>query len=82
VNGKFYIGQTIHGVDFRFQRHIDDATGKRHLNTHFGRAIRKYGPEHFYVEEIDTAYSQEELTRKEYEWLNYAAAEDRRDSRL
>ena len=69
VNGKFYIGQSISPVEFRFQRHIGDAIGKRHLDTHFARAIRKYGPEHFHVETIDFAYSQKELTKKESEWI-------------
>lgn len=69
INNKFYIGQSINDVNVRFQRHIGDSIGKRHLNTHFGRAIRKYGPEHFHVEIIDTAYNQEELTKKEYEWI-------------
>ena len=70
VNDKFYIGQTIHDIKFRFDRHIKDSTtNKNPLNTHFARAIRKYGAEHFHIEKIDEAYSQEELTQKEYEWI-------------
>ena len=41
------------------------------LDTHFARAIRKIGPEHFKIEVIDTANSQEELTEKEYYWIHY-----------
>lgn len=41
------------------------------LNTHLARAIRKYGPENFIVEQIDIATSVEELTQKESYWVHY-----------
>lgn len=69
LNGKFYIGQTVRTPEIRWERHKNDALGDRHLNTHFARAIRKYGPENFTVETIDTASSQEELTKKEHDWI-------------
>lgn len=51
INNKFYIGQTIHDIKFRFDRHIKDSTTKKNpLNTHFARAIRKYGAEHFHMD--------------------------------
>lgn len=62
-NNKVYIGQTIRGIQERFARHIKDAMSNR-LDTHFARAIRKYGPENFIIEEIDTAETQEELNKK------------------
>lgn len=70
VNKKIYIGQTIRPIKQRFQRHITDALNNV-LDTHFARAIRKYGKEAFIVEEIDNAKSQEELTEKEIMWINY-----------
>lgn len=69
LNGKFYIGQTVRTPEVRWERHKSDALGDRHLDTHFARAIRKYGPENFTVETIDTASSQEELTKKEHDWI-------------
>ena len=42
VNGKVYIGQSIRPIEQRFQRHINDAVNNI-LDTHFARAIRKYG---------------------------------------
>ena len=68
VNNKVYIGQSVRGVQQRFHRHINDAMTDR-LNTHFARAIRKYGPENFVVEVIDTAETQDELNRKEQYWI-------------
>jgi len=44
INGKIYIGQTIRPAECRFNRHINDAMHNI-LNTHFARAIRKYGPD-------------------------------------
>ena len=62
-NNKVYIGQTIRPIKDRFNRHINDALNNI-LDTHFARAIRKYGKESFIIEEIDTASSQEELKSK------------------
>ena len=60
LNGKSYIGQTIRPINQRWHRHVNDAMNNI-LDTHFARAIRKYGEKSFSVEEIDSASSQEEL---------------------
>lgn len=70
INDKVYIGQTIRPIEERFKRHINDAINNI-LDTHFARAIRKYGKENFYIEEIDRANSQEELNLKEQYWIRY-----------
>ena len=70
INDKVYIGQTIKTIAERFQRHKNDALSNR-LDTHLARAIRKYGTENFIIEQIDTAQTQEELTKKEYYWINF-----------
>ena len=69
-NNKVYIGQTIRPIKDRLNRHINDALHNI-LDTHFARAIRKYGKESFIIEEIDTASSQEELNQKEQYWIRY-----------
>lgn len=69
-NNKVYIGQSIRPVNQRFQRHINDALNNI-LDTHFARAIRKYGKENFIIEKIDTANTQEELNKKEQYWIKY-----------
>jgi group I intron endonuclease len=70
INNKIYIGQTVHTIQHRFQRHINDAINCN-LNTHFARAIRKYGKESFRIEIIDTTNSSEELTAKERYWIHF-----------
>ena len=69
-NDKVYIGQTIRPVEQRFHRHINDALNNI-LNTHFARAIRKYGKDSFIIKTIDTARTQDELNQKEQYWIRY-----------
>lgn len=70
INDKIYVGQTIRPIEERFHRHIQEALSNK-LDTHFARAIREYGPEHFFVTCIDTASSKEELNQKEIYWIKY-----------
>ena len=69
-NNKVYIGQTIRPIKQRINRHFNDALNNI-LDTHFARAIRKYGKENFIIEEIDTAQTQDELNKKEQYWIQY-----------
>ena len=69
-NDKVYIGQTIRPVKDRFHRHINDAMNNI-LDTHFARAIRKYGKDSFIIEIIDKATTQEELNQKEQYWIKH-----------
>ena len=69
-NNKVYIGQTIRPVKDRFNRHMNDALNSI-LDTHFARAIRKYGKENFIIEVIDEAQNQESLNEKERYWIQY-----------
>ena len=75
INGKVYIGQTIRPIQKRFNRHINDAINKI-IDTHFARAIRKYGKDNFTIELIDTANTQEELTKKEQQWIKFYNSTD------
>lgn len=65
-NNKVYIGQTIRPINQRFHRHLNNI-----LDTHFARAIRKYGKDSFIIEEIDTAQTQDELNQKEQYWIRF-----------
>ena len=69
-NNKVYIGQTINPVENRWRRHILDAQNNI-LDTHFVRAIRKYGADSFNYEIIDTAQNQDELNQKEKYWIDF-----------
>ena len=59
INGKVYIGQTIHSLDDRWQQHIRNA--KKGVRTHFYSAIRKYGENNFEPEVICEATTKEEM---------------------
>ena len=65
-----YIGQTIRPIKDRFNRHMNDALNEV-LDTHFARAIRKYGRDSFIIEQIDEALDQQELNQKEQYWIRY-----------
>lgn len=69
-NNKVYIGQTIRPIQDRLHRHINDALNNI-LDTHFARAIRKYGKNNFIIEQIDQAQTQNELNKKEQYWIQY-----------
>lgn len=68
INNKIYIGQTCETLQRRFKRHMGYQKDKN--NTKFYRAVRRYGVKNFYIEEIDSANSQEELDEKELYWIN------------
>lgn len=71
INNKVYIGQTINPIQDRFNRHISDAINNI-LDTHFARAIRKYGPEHFSWVEIESGITDKAyLTEREHYWILY-----------
>lgn len=69
VNNKVYIGQTCEDINKRFRRHMGYQSLEH--DTKFYRAVRKYGKENFYIEQIDSADTQEELDDKEIYWINY-----------
>lgn len=71
INGKIYIGQTIQSVKDRWYRHCGKSgISKAELNTHFKRAILKYGKENFTIETIEMCDSTE-LNDKEKFYISY-----------
>lgn len=64
INNKVYIGQTICSLGKRWREH-------RCFSSHsvLSRAIKKYGPENFKIEEIDGANAQDELNYRENFWI-------------
>lgn len=54
VNGKIYIGQTIHRLTLRWRKHKTSAASGSDLALH--RAIRKYGANNFSVEVIAESF--------------------------
>ena len=64
VNGKIYVGKTEDTPQLRFEEHLRNVKRGTKQSKLYS-AIKCYGPENFYVEEIDSADSLEELNKKE-----------------
>lgn len=67
INDKLYIGQTVQPLIRRWQAHLKDS---KILDTHFYRAMRAYGVEHFLIEPIETV-PDEQLNEREQYWIAY-----------
>ena len=63
VNGKIYVGQTIHSLATRWHYHVKSSVKGSTCALH--SAIRKYGKEAFKVEKLTIADSLEDLNQKE-----------------
>lgn len=83
INNKLYIGQTTDkkgfngrygergtGIEKVYNHHIKKEKQDKSYNKHLLRSIEKYGFDAFEVnEEFDIAYSQEELNKLEYMYI-------------
>lgn len=82
VNSKVYVGQTSMNIKVRFQDHLSAARhGKDYV---IGKAIRKYGEDKFYVEQLEECRinGKKALTKllneRETYWISYYNATDNR----
>lgn len=74
INGKVYIGQTIHSIEYRFSRHcLKSQNGCVVLHN----AITKYGKENFKVELIEEV-PIEKLDEREIYWISYYKSTNRK----
>lgn len=64
INGKMYVGQTIHSLEKRFKDHC-----KKSKCRGIHSAIIKYGPSNFKVEVIETVDCLEKLNDREVFWI-------------
>lgn len=74
INGKVYIGQTIHTLEARYRRHLSCA--ERGDKGHLHPAMRKYGYNNFkceVIEEIDESLpnAKQTLDEREIYWIKY-----------
>lgn len=74
ASSKVYIGQTTKTIEERFAEHLKSSTEKTKETLHLYLAMNKYGKETFYVEQLDTAQSREELNDKERYWITFYAS--------
>jgi group I intron endonuclease len=73
VNEKKYVGQSSeHFLSHRWGGH--KARAKQGSDTHLYRAMRKYGVENFFIEEIARCHTKTELLRLEKFWIGLLKA--------
>lgn len=68
VNGKVYIGKTNYSVEKRFKEHCRDARRRRCEKRPLYSAMRKYGVEHFKVEQLEEVPLEMAFDRERY-WI-------------
>lgn len=68
INGKIYIGATEFSIKKRFEEHRRESFRASKIHRPLYEAIKKYGIEHFHVEQIEETDSPK--TREQY-WIEY-----------
>lgn len=70
INGKIYIGKTLKTVKERWKEHCSDYQKERYEKRPLYSAMKKYGVENFYIEEIEEC-SDKVLSEREKYWIEY-----------
>ena len=66
INDKLYVGKTITTINDRWLHHLD---AYHKYDWHLYRAMRKYGIEHFWIEEIEQC-SDKIINEREIYWID------------
>jgi group I intron endonuclease len=69
VNGKRYVGQTVHTVEGRWKEHVNAAKRNKGGARLLSAAIRKYGAAAFVHELLDVVTTQEGVDIAEARWI-------------
>lgn len=70
LNGNCYIGQTVKKMNIRWNEHAHQAR-LFHKKSYIYSAMRKYGIENFYIEEIVSCSTKEELNSAEQYFIGF-----------
>lgn len=70
INGKVYIGKTEFTIEKRFNEHCRDAYKPHEEQRPLYKAMRKYGINHFHIENIEEC-SSDEVSQREIYWIEY-----------
>lgn len=68
INDKVYIGQTSGTLEARFKQHLKKVNSVDRKTYPLYNAMRKYGTEHFFIEEIERT---DNLQEREQYWIKY-----------
>lgn len=66
INDKNYIGKTTYSIEHRFKEHCKDSSRRKLEHRPLYAAMRKYGVDHFYVEEIEQCDNSQLANREIY----------------
>lgn len=69
INSKVYVGKTCLPINRRFSQHVLDAYKRRNENRPLYSAIRKYGAEHFFIDELEECDNCALCERETY-WID------------
>lgn len=69
INNKIYVGKTAGTIDKRWREHCADYKKFKGEKRPLYEAMKKYGIEHFYIEQLEEVASLEELDEKEKYWI-------------
>jgi group I intron endonuclease len=76
VNGRVYVGSAVN-IRQRWNGHRSDLSRGRHRSPRLQNAWRKYGPEQFVFEVLETVPDQTDLIRVEQQWIDRLRPFDR-----
>lgn len=68
INKKIYIGKTEYSIEQRFKQHCIDAFKTKCKNRPLYNAMKKYGINHFFIEEIEQT---DDPNNREGYWIEY-----------
>lgn len=69
INEKVYIGQTTKNIEDRWKQHLYNAINSKTRNQALYLAMRKYGVENFYIEELENVCDDLSLDDKEIYYI-------------
>ena len=68
INGKVYVGKTLHPVEKRWKEHCQDYKKERYKKRPLYRAMQKYGETNFSIEQLEEC-SADTLNDREVYWI-------------
>ncbi|MBO4543017.1 MAG: GIY-YIG nuclease family protein, partial [Bacteroidales bacterium] len=68
INGKIYVGKTLHPVEKRWKEHCQDYKKERYKKRPLYRAMQKYGETNFSIEQLEEC-SADTLNDREVYWI-------------
>lgn len=74
-SGKRYVGQTRFSMDKRWREHVSEARGA-HRQTHFSRAVARYGQDAFEHYVLERCNTQELANVAEQMWIRHFNSSD------